>query len=77
MKSPVAGRRPPLSAGKIQPVLLFLTGMGFLALGLRVYPAFIAVGVLFLVIGYRGLTCAQGDGQEVVAVKTDDDPARK
>jgi hypothetical protein len=32
-------------------------GMGFVALGLRTYPAFIGVGGLFLVIGYRGYTC--------------------
>jgi hypothetical protein len=28
-----------------------------MVLGLRSYPAFIGVGGLFLVIGYRGYTC--------------------
>jgi len=32
-------------------------GLGFVALGLRSYPAFIAVGSMFLIIGYRGYTC--------------------
>jgi len=61
MKLPVVGGRPQFSGGKIQPLLLFLMGLGFLALGLRIYPAFIAVGLLFVVIGYRGYTCRQGD----------------
>lgn len=65
-KSPVAGTRPQFSAGKIQPVLLFLMGIGFLVLGFRTYPAFIGVGGLFLVIGYRGLTYRREEqpGQE-------------
>jgi len=46
-----------LLADKIQPLLLFLMGIGFTVLGFRVYPAFIGVGVLFLIIGYRGYTC--------------------
>ena len=59
MKSPVAGASSQFSAGKIQPLLLFLMGLGFVLLGLRIYPAFVAVGGLFLIIGYRGYTCRQ------------------
>jgi hypothetical protein len=29
-------------------------------LGFRMYPAFIGVGALFIVIGYRGYTCRRG-----------------
>jgi hypothetical protein len=50
-------RQPHKSTGEIQPLLLFLMGLGFVALGLRSYPAFIGVGGLFLIIGYRGYTC--------------------
>ena len=57
MRFLAAARRPRNATGKIQPLLLFLMGIGFLALGLRTYPAFIGVGGLFLVIGYRGYTC--------------------
>jgi len=57
MKVLAAARRPYNASGKIQPMLLFLVGLGFLALGLRTYPAFIGVGGLFLFIGYRGFTC--------------------
>lgn len=35
---------------------MFLMGLGFMVLGLRTYPAFIGVGGLFLIIGYRGFT---------------------
>lgn len=59
MKSPIAGAGSQVAAGKIQPLLLFLLGLGFVLLGLRIYPAFIAVGGLFLIIGYRGYTCRQ------------------
>jgi hypothetical protein len=55
-----ANRLPRKSAGKVQPLLLFLLGLGFVALGLRSYPAFIGVGGLFLIIGYRGFTCREG-----------------
>jgi hypothetical protein len=57
MKFLFAGRSPQLAAGKVQPLLLFLMGIGFTVLGFRIYPAFIGVGVLFLIIGYRGYTC--------------------
>jgi hypothetical protein len=60
MKIPVVGSHPQLSAGNIQPLLLFLMGMGFTALGFIMYPAFIGVGALFIVIGYRGYTCRRG-----------------
>ncbi len=56
MKLPVAGKHLQFSADKIQPLLLFLMGMGFLVLGMRIYPAFIAVGSLFMLVGYRGYT---------------------
>ena len=59
MKFLLAGKRPQFSAGKVQPLLLFLLGMGFMVLGFRTYPAFIGVGGLFLVVGYRGYTCIQ------------------
>lgn len=55
-----AARLPCNYTGKIQPLLLFLMGLGFMGLGWRTYPAFIAVGCLFLVIGYRGYTCRAG-----------------
>lgn len=64
MKLPIVGRRPQLSAGNIQPLLLFLMGMGFVIMGMRIYPAFIAVGCLFVVISYRGYTCKQEDGSQ-------------
>jgi len=57
MKFMAAARRPRNATGKIQPTLVFLMGIGFLALGLRTYPAFIGVGSLFLYIAYRGFTC--------------------
>lgn len=57
MKFMAALSRPRSTAIKTQPVLLFLSGIGFLILGFRAYPAFIGVGALFLVIGYRGFTC--------------------
>ena len=57
MKFLFAGKSPQLAAGKLQPLLLFLMGLGFMVLGFRTYPAFIGVGALFLVIGYRGYTC--------------------
>jgi len=50
------GKGPRFALGKVQPILLFLLGAGFLLLGVRTYPAFIAVGSLFMVIGYRGYT---------------------
>lgn len=61
MKLPVVGKRPQFSAGKIRPLLLFLMGLGFVALGMRIYPAFVAVGCLFVIIGYRGYTCRRGE----------------
>jgi len=61
MKLPVVGGSPQFSAGKIQPLLLFLMGIGFVALGMRIYPAFIAVGLLFVIIGYRGYTYRRRD----------------
>ena len=57
MKYLFAGKNSQLPPGKIQPLLLFLMGLGFVVLGFRSYPAFIGVGALFLVIGYRGYTC--------------------
>lgn len=50
-------------SGKILPLLLFLVGVGFVLLGLKTYPAFIAVGILFVVIGYRGYTY-KGEDQD-------------
>jgi hypothetical protein len=44
------------STGKTQPLMLFLLGLAFVVLGLRSYPAFIGVGGMFLIIGYRGYT---------------------
>ena len=58
------GSRPRMSHGKIQPLLLFLLGLGFLVLGLRSYPAFIGVGGLFLIISYRGYTCRSNTATE-------------
>ncbi len=60
MKFLFVGKSPQLGAGKIQPLLLFLMGIGFIVLGFRVYPAFIGVGALFIIIGYRGYTCRRG-----------------
>ena len=60
MKLPIVGGLPQLAAGNIQPLLLFLMGMGFVIMGMRIYPAFIAVGVLFIIISYRGYTCRRG-----------------
>ena len=56
MRFLAAARRSCNSSGKIQALLMFLMGLGFMVLGLRTYPAFIGAGGLFLVIGYRGLT---------------------
>jgi hypothetical protein len=61
IKQPVAGLRTHFSAGKIQPMLLFFMGLGFVLMGVREYPAFIAVGALFLIVGYRGYTCERGN----------------
>lgn len=61
MKFLSAGKRPLFAAGKVQPLLLFLLGLGFIVLGFRTYPAFIGVGGLFLVVGYRGYTCTRRD----------------
>lgn len=61
MKLPVVGGRLQFSGNKTQPLLLFLMGIGFVVLGLRIYPAFIAVGLLFVVIGYRGFTHRRSD----------------
>lgn len=61
MKYLFAGKRPQFPTGKVQPLLLFLLGIGFMVLGFRTYPAFIGVGGLFLVIGYRGYTCLRRD----------------
>ena len=59
MKLPIAGANSQFCAAKVQPLLLFLLGLGFVLMGLRIYPAFIAVGGLFLIVGYRGYTCRQ------------------
>ena len=61
MKLLAAVRRSRNSSGKIQALLMLLMGAGFMVLGLRTYPAFIGVGGLFLVIGYRGYTCRTND----------------
>ena len=61
MKLPVTGSRPYFFTGNIQPLLLFLLGMGFVVMGMRIYPAFIAVGCLFVIIGYRGYKHRQGN----------------
>ena len=55
-KFSAAAQQSRKSTGKAQPLLLFLLGMGFIALGLRSYPAFIGVGGMFLIIGDRGYT---------------------
>ncbi|MCP4044624.1 MAG: hypothetical protein GY732_01375 [Gammaproteobacteria bacterium] len=49
------------SGSNIQPLLMFLMGVGFMTLGFRTYPAFIGVGGLFLIISYRGFTCRADD----------------
>jgi len=56
MKNMLAGMRLQPGTRQAQPLLLFLMGLGFVALGVRTYPAFVVVGVLFLIIGYRGYT---------------------
>ena len=61
MKFLFAGKSARFAAGKVQPLLLFLLGIGFIVLGFRTYPAFIGVGGLFLGIGYRGYTCLRRD----------------
>jgi hypothetical protein len=61
IKSLLAGNGSRFLTGKVQPLLLFLLGIGFLVLGFRTYPAFIGVGGLFLIVGYRGYTCIQRD----------------
>ena len=61
MKFLLAGKRPRFAAGKVQPLLLFVLGIGFMVLGFRTYPAFIGVGGLFLIVGYRGYTCVRRD----------------
>jgi hypothetical protein len=66
-------RRSSTRAGKIQPMALFLTGIGFIGLGLRNYPAFVAVGGLFLIIGYRGFTCTPVETLEKVSSNTEND----
>jgi len=58
-------------AAKIQPLLLFLLGVGFVVFGFRFYPAFVGVGGLFLIIGYRGFTCLQRGKQKDLSSETD------
>jgi hypothetical protein len=45
-------------------MLLVFMGLGFVLIGVREYPAFVAVGGLFLIIGYRGYTCDHGNTLE-------------
>gem|GEM_PF-3457610 len=57
-KSSVARGRSQLSAQKIHALLLLILGLCFVALGFRSYPAFIAVGGLFILVAYRGYTAS-------------------
>jgi uncharacterized membrane protein len=58
-KSLIAGDRSKLSAQRIHSLLLLLLGLAFVALGFRSYPAFIAVGLLFVLVSYRGYTASR------------------
>lgn len=60
-KPPMADDRSQLSAQRIHTLLLFLLGIAFMALGIRSYPAFIAVGLLFILVSYRGFTATKQD----------------
>ena len=42
-------------AGKINPIGMLVVGTLFLVLGFARYPAFIVVGVLYVIIALRGL----------------------
>lgn len=55
-KSSMARERSQPSAQKIHALLLLILGLCFMALGVRTYPAFIAVGGLFVLVAYRGYT---------------------
>lgn len=55
-KSATARAGSQQSAQKIHAILLLILGLCFVALGLRTYPAFIAVGGLFVLVAYRGYT---------------------
>ncbi len=57
----LVGKGPRFASGRVQPILLFVLGAGFTLLGVKTYPAFIAVGSLFMLIGYRGYTCKTSD----------------
>jgi hypothetical protein len=59
-----AARQPRSAGGNIQLLLLFFTGIGFIALGMNRYPACIGVGVMFWVITYRGMTGNRGRFQD-------------
>lgn len=55
----MAGDRSQQSAQRIHSLLLLLLGLAFIALGFRSYPAFIAVGLLFVLVSYRGYTATK------------------
>ena len=40
---------------KAQPLALMIVGISFLIIGALRYPAFLAVGVVFMIVGLRGL----------------------
>jgi len=55
----MAGDRSQQSTQRIHALLLLLLGLAFIALGFRSYPAFIAVGLLFVLVSYRGYTATK------------------
>lgn len=58
-KSLMADNRSQMSAQRVHTLLLLLLGIAFIALGFKSYPAFIAVGLLFVLVSYRGFTATK------------------
>lgn len=60
MKKPlIEDTRSQRSAQRVHTLLLLLLGIAFIAFGFRSYPAFIAVGLLFILVSYRGFTATK------------------
>ncbi|NIP18534.1 MAG: hypothetical protein GWM87_10515 [Xanthomonadales bacterium] len=48
-------RKNGAGRAQAQPWGLFTVGLTFLAIGMLSYPAFLAAGIVFLIVGLRGL----------------------
>lgn len=62
-KSSMATEHSQRSAQRVHTLLLLLLGIAFIAFGFKSYPAFIAVGLLFVLVSYRGYTATKQDSK--------------